>query len=178
MMAKIVNETEEQIRRDPPPTRQHPRGARLSVAETICECMAHSAQDLDMAAVAIFTESGVTARLLSKYRPDPPIFALSPFPHVINRCMLLWGTYPLLCARFHDTDSLVNMAEDILESHAGVQKRQIVGIVAGTRTRSGATNFMRLHMIGDRESDVPSKAAKGRTGKPAKKMAKKSTKRR
>jgi pyruvate kinase len=92
--------------------------------------------------------------------------------------MLLWGTYPLLCARFHDTDSLVNMAEDILESHAGVQERQIVGIVAGTRTRSGATNFMRLHMIGDRESDVPSKSVKVRTGKPAKKVAKKSAKRR
>lgn len=174
MMAKIVTETEEQIRRDPPETRPHARGARLSVAETICECMAHSAQDLDMAAIAIFTESGATARLLSKYRPDPPIYALSPFEKVINRSMLLWGTYPLLCSRFHDTDSLVNMAEDILESHAGVKERQIVGIVAGTRTRSGATNFMRLHMIGDREIDVPSRARrKPATKKTVKKAAKK-----
>jgi pyruvate kinase len=173
MMAKIVTETEEQIRRDPPANRHHPRGARLSVAETICECMAHSAQDLDMAAIAIFTESGTTARLLSKYRPDPPIFALSPFEQVINRAMLLWGTYPMLCGRFHDTDALVNMAEDILESRAGVLKRQIVGIVAGTRTRSGATNFMRLHMIGDRETDVPSRAP---TEKPAEKAVKKPSK--
>jgi pyruvate kinase len=134
--------------------------------------MAHSAEDLDLAAIAIFTESGATARLLSKYRPDPPIYALSPFEKVINRSMLLWGTYPILCGRFHDTDSLVNMAEDLLETHGHVQERQIVGIVAGTRTRSGATNFMRLHMIGDRDIDASPKASKKKTaGKLAKKAA-------
>ena len=59
MMAKIVAETEHQIRIDPPTKCcGHPRGTRLSVAETICECMAHSAEDLELAAIAIFTESG------------------------------------------------------------------------------------------------------------------------
>ncbi|MDP9037842.1 MAG: pyruvate kinase [Acidobacteriota bacterium] len=151
MMAKIVVETEEQIRLDPPLRRRHGRSVRLSVAETICECMAHSAQDLELAAIAIFTESGSTARLLSKYRPEPPIFALSPFEEVIRRSMLLWGTFPIRCARFRDTDKLVNMAEEILESRGLVKSREVVGIVAGTRTRSGATNFMRLHMVGDCE---------------------------
>jgi pyruvate kinase len=167
MMAKIVTETEHQIRIDPPPRHHHPRGVSLSVAETICECMAHSADDLDLAAIAIFTESGSTARLLSKYRPDPPIFALSPFEKVINRSMLLWGTYPLLCERFHDTDTLVGMAEDILESHGYVQARQIVGIVAGTRTKSGATNFMRLHMVGDHDTE-PTITSKGKKKKKKK----------
>jgi pyruvate kinase len=76
--------------------------------------------------------------------------------------MLLWGTYPILCDRFHDTDKLVEMAEDILEAQGHVHERQIVGIVAGTRTKSGATNFMRLHMVGDRdaESDEAPKPAK------------------
>jgi pyruvate kinase len=151
MMAKIVAETEHQIRLDPPARRHLPPNTRLSVAETICECMAHSAQDLELAAIAIFTETGSTARLLSKYHPEPPIFALSPYQKVVNRSMLLWGTFPILCARFRDTDKLVSMAEEILESHGYVQHSQIVGIVAGTRTRSGATNFMRLHMIGDRD---------------------------
>jgi len=151
MMAKIVAETEHQIRLDPPARRPVVPTTRLSVAETICECMAHSAQDLELAAIAIFTETGSTARLLSKYHPEPPIFALSPHQRVVNRAMLLWGTFPILCAHARDTDKLVNMAEEVLESHGYVQRSQIVGIVAGTRTRSGATNFMRLHMIGDRE---------------------------
>ena len=153
MMAKIVTETEHQIRIDPRPALGHAPSVRLSIAETICECMSHAADDLDVAAIAIFTETGITARLLSKYHPDPPIFALSPFEKVINRSMLLWGTYPILCDRFRDTDKLVNMAEEILESRGHVQPRQIVGIVAGTRTKSGATNFMRLHMVGDRDTD-------------------------
>ena len=48
----------------------------------------------DLAAIAIFTESGNTVRLLSKYRPDAPIYALSPDPNVVHRLMLLWGTTP------------------------------------------------------------------------------------
>ncbi|WP_263383880.1 pyruvate kinase [Granulicella arctica] len=154
MMAKIVVETEHQMRTDPQPGEPRPRSVSLSVAETICECMAHAADDLDVAAIAIFTETGGTARLLSKYRPSPPIYALSPFEKVINRSMLLWGTYPILCDRFDDTDMLVGMAETILEKLGYVRQSQVLGIVAGTRTRSGATNFMRLHMVGDREAEI------------------------
>ncbi len=160
MMAKIVTETEHQIRIDPPPALGHHPSVRLSIAETICECMSHAADDLDVSAIAIFTESGATVRLLSKYHPEPPIFALSPFEKVINRCMMLWGTYPILCERFRDTDKLVGMAEEILETQGHVHQRQIVGIVAGTRTKSGATNFMRLHMVGDRDTEVETLQAK------------------
>jgi pyruvate kinase len=151
MMAKIVVETEQQMRLEPSSTRSSKHIAKLSVAETICECMAHSAEDLDVAAIAIFTETGATARLLSKYRPEPPIYALSPDEKVVYRAMLLWGTYPILCRRFSDTDKLVNMAEDTLEALGVIQPRQVLGIVGGTSTTSGATNFMRLHMVGDRD---------------------------
>ena len=150
MMNKIVLETEAQMHLQPQvPVLRHTRKS-LTVPETICECMAHSAQDLDLAAIAIFTESGNTARLLSKYRPDSPIYALSPFEHVVHRSMLLWGTFPIQCERFVGTDKLVNMAEDILEKAGYVKSKQVVGIVAGTATKTGATNFMRLHLVGDR----------------------------
>lgn len=170
MMAKIVAETEHQIRLDPPPRRNVPQATRLSVAETICECMAHSAEDLELAAIAIFTETGSTARLLSKYRPEPPIFALSPYEKVVHRGMLLWGTYPILCQHARDTDKLVSIAEGVLEKNGYVQRNQVVGIVAGTRTKSGATNFMRLHMIGDRAvSETAKKSAKAKKSDKAKK---------
>jgi pyruvate kinase len=161
MMATIVRETEQQMRLNPQPKLK--RNPRLSVAETICECMAHAADELEVAAIAIFTESGMTARLLSKYRPEAPIYALSPDEMVVNRAMLLWGTYPILCKRFVGTDKLVEMAELILSDLGFVEARQVVGIVAGTRTLSGATNFMRLHMVGDREEEI------GKTKKAKKK---------
>jgi pyruvate kinase len=160
MMAKIVAETEHQIRLDPMRQR-HSQQTRLSVAETICECMAHSAEDLELAAIAIFTETGVTARLLSKYRPVPPIFALSPYEKIIRRATLLWGTFPMLCEHSRSIDRMVDVAEEMLVQQAGIVNGQIVGIVAGTRTRSGATNFMRLHTIGDREA-APGKVKKTR----------------
>ena len=74
----------------------------------------------------------------------------SPFEEVVSRCMLLWGTFPIQCDRFKDTDKLVEMAEDMLEHGGFVHAKDVVGIVAGTATRTGATNFMRLHLIGDR----------------------------
>lgn len=157
MMAKIVTETEHQMRIEPQPQLARIKPTHLSVAETICECMAHAAEDLDVGAIAIFTETGATARLLSKYRPDPPIYALSPHEEIINRSMLLWGTYPILCERFRDTDKLVEMAEVLLQRKGYVQERQVVGIVAGTQTLSGATNFMRLHMVGDRDTEPKKK---------------------
>ena len=149
MMNKIVLETEEQMRLDPV-ARLSTKRKSLTIPETICECMAYSALDLDLAAIAIFTETGNTARVLSKYRPESPIFPLSPDQAVANRCMLLWGTWPILCDRFSGTDTLVHMAEEILRQRKFVHAQQIVGIVAGTQTKSGATNFMRLHRVGDR----------------------------
>jgi pyruvate kinase len=81
--------------------------------------------------------------------------------------MLLWGTFPILCAAELDTDKLVSMGEEILESQGYIHRSQIVGIVAGTRTKSGATNFMRLHMVGDRvekpaKQTAPAKKAKSK----------------
>jgi pyruvate kinase len=88
--------------------------------------------------------------MLSKYRPDAPIYAFSPDESVVGRSMLLWGTWPILCDRFVGTDKLVGTAEDMLEARGYVKQKQVVGIVAGTATKTGATNFMRLHVIGDR----------------------------
>ncbi len=149
MMAKIVTETEEQMLLEP--RRSTPWQRRsLSIPETICECMAHSAEDMDLAAIAIFTESGNTARLLSKYRPEAPIYAMSPFEQVVQRIMLLWGTHPICVSRFEGTDMLVQVAENVLQGAGFVKSGQVVGIVAGTATKTGATNFMRLHSIATR----------------------------
>jgi pyruvate kinase len=157
MMAKIVVETETQMREsaiDTPVFAQH-RRARLSIAETICESMAHAAEDLDISAIAVFTESGATARQLSKYRPGPQIYALSSVEVVINRMTLLWGVLPVLCAKNYTTEQMVVEAERMLGDKGFVHARQIIGIVAGTRTKTGSTNFLRLHVLGDTISEPP-----------------------
>ena len=63
--------------------------------------------------------------------------------------MLLWGTHPICGCRFEGTDTLVQVAEGVLEGAGFVKPGQVVGIVAGTATTTGATNFMRLHSIAE-----------------------------
>jgi pyruvate kinase len=153
MMAKIVCETEVQMAASAVPKRRQFR--RLSISETICESVAHAAQELDMRAIAVFTETGTTARLISKYRPFADIYAFSHIPAVCNRVNLLWGVKPVDAPHTPATDSMVRSAEKLLLDHKFVDKQDIIGIVAGTRTTSGSTNFLRLHVIGSQDLDTP-----------------------
>lgn len=148
MMARIVSETERHMRDNGEP---EPRDRRhgLTIAETICEATAHAADDLDLRGIALFTESGATARQLSKYHPTAPIFALSPLEVTVNRLNLLWGTTPIRCPKVNSTEALVDCAESLLEKGGYVRPREVIAIVAGTRTKSGSTNFMRLHAMGE-----------------------------
>ena len=151
MMARIVTETEVHIKEAGSGV-SHEHRSGLSIPETICEATAHAADDLDLRAIAVFTESGSTARQLSKYHPSAPIFALSPLDITVNRLNLLWGTTPLRCPRVNTTEAQVHWAETLLEKGGYVRSREVVAIVAGTRTKSGSTNFMRLHALGETNS--------------------------
>jgi pyruvate kinase len=148
MMARIVTDAEYHIKEQnlsiPRERRSH-----LSIAETICEATAHAADDLDLRGIALFTESGQTARQLSKYHPSAPIYALSPVDVTINRLSLLWGTTPIRCPKVNSTEALVEVAESLLEQGGYIRPREVIAIVAGTRTKSGSTNFLRLHVMGE-----------------------------
>ncbi len=63
---------------------------------------------------------------------------------------LLWGVHPIECAKMSTTESMVEEAEDVLTEGGYVKPQEILGIVAGTRTLTGSTNFLRLHILGDR----------------------------
>jgi pyruvate kinase len=149
MMARIVVDAERNIKEQEYADRRKQRRTRLSIAETICEATAHAADDLDLRGIALFTESGQTARQLSKYHPSAPIFALSPVEITINRLNLLWGTTPIRCPKVNSTEAMVECAESLLAQNDLVRPREVVAIVAGTRTKSGSTNFLRLHVMGE-----------------------------
>jgi pyruvate kinase len=148
MMARIIAEAEMHMRLEES-SEPMQRRSRLSIAETICEATAHAADDLELRGIAVFTESGFTARQLSKYHPSVPIYALSPLEVTINRLNLLWGTTPIRCPKANTTEALVDTAETLLEKGGYVRPHEVIAIVAGTRTKSGSTNFLRLHVMGE-----------------------------
>lgn len=86
IMDRIICEAESHTE-DTMLRRRHHR--TLSISETICESVAHAAMDLDMKAIAVYTETGTTARLISKYRPQCPIYALASNPAVVARMNLM-----------------------------------------------------------------------------------------
>jgi pyruvate kinase len=147
MMARIVAETEAHT---PHPLKPGHREARhLSIAETICESMAHAAQDLQVRAIAVFTETANTARMLSKYRPAADIYAFSSSETVRNRMNALWGTLPLICPPQMSVERMAQFAEDELRRLNVLSPGDVFGLVAGTRNSPGATNFMRLIQVRD-----------------------------
>jgi pyruvate kinase len=162
MMAKIVSETESTMRATTKRDRDRPNRMRLSIGETICESMAHAADDLDLSAIAVFTESGTTARQLSKYRPRTTIYGLSSVDVTINRMAMLWGVLPVKCTKLNTTDQMVDAAEQLLEEGGYVRPREVIGIVAGTRTKSGSTNFLRLHVLGDYQAEHAKEVARAK----------------
>lgn len=125
----------------------------LSVAETICESIAHSAEDLPMGAIAIFTETGNTARMISKYRPKAPIYAFTHIVPVVQRMNLYWGVHPVRCPQARSAEQMVTMAEQDLWTRGLLEPGDVLGVVAGTRQASGSTNLMRLHVVTEQEAE-------------------------
>ena len=145
MMDRIIREAEASghIFVRPRPT------AELNVAETISEAVCHAAEELRMKVIAVFTESGSTARLISKYRPRSPIIAFSPNHETRRRLSLLWGVTARSIRPVRDIDGLTKLADERLLEEKFVRKGDVVGIVAGTPLGTrGTTNLMKLHTVG------------------------------
>lgn len=149
MMARIILEAEASIAQLRPAPRRRHQEHRYSVAETICESIAHAAEDLPMRAIAVFTESGNTARMLSKHRPKVSIYAFSRRPEVCNRMNALWGVHPVHKEEWRSAEAMLRTAEEELLAKGLLRPGDVLGLVAGTKLTSGATNFMRLHTVGE-----------------------------
>lgn len=149
MMVRIILEAEASMSNLPPSPRRRREKHRYSVAETICESIAHAADDLPMGAIAVFTESGNTARMLSKHRPKVCIYAFSRRFEVCNRMNCLWGVHPVHKEGWESAEAMLKTAEDELLPKGRIRAGDVLGLVAGTKLTSGATNFMRLHTVGE-----------------------------
>jgi pyruvate kinase len=145
MMASIIEEAEASIREFPRPALQE----QLKVAGTVAELVCHASRELHMKVIAVFTHSGFTARLVSRYRPLVPVVAFSPEAETRRRMALIWGVLPRKIPDVQKVDGLAKVAEKRLLEERLVRKGDVIGIVAGTPMGiRGTTNFMKFHIIG------------------------------
>lgn len=126
------------------------RNLSMSITEAISQSVTHTAANLGVEAIITPTQSGHAARMISKYRPKAPIVAVTFSPSVHRRLTLVWGIHPVLSEQAETTDQLVEYSIDKgLETGLVTRGSQVIvtaGVPVGV---SGATNLMKVHVIGN-----------------------------
>ncbi len=148
MMARIVSAAEISPRYGWYGRNRRAASETMTVPESICESVAHMTEALKLSAIAVFTQSGSSARLISKYRPPVPVFAFSPLPEITRRTALFWGVHPVHLPPVQSTDRMVEEAASWLRRHGVVRPGAVIAVIAGTPiSRRGTTNLLKLHRI-------------------------------
>jgi pyruvate kinase len=130
----------------------HGKYLRLMPGKEVSESVAHAscilADHLDAAAIVAPTQSGLTARNISRFRPKRPIIALSPHPPIVRRLSLFWGCLPSLVPDPKGTDDMIETAAQSALHTGTVTKGDLVVITAGHPVwQAGTTNMLRVKRL-------------------------------
>jgi pyruvate kinase len=121
-----------------------------TVASAVSQAATEIAINLEAHTIVAFTESGNTARLISKYRPEARIIAFTPNEVTLRRMALFWGVSPHQFERRDYSDEELAAAAAILEGEGVARKGDRVVMVAGVPPNQRAsTNLVKVHVIGE-----------------------------
>jgi len=146
MMAKIIDEAESMGSR----TRagRLEKAENLSFPEAVCNAAFHASKSINARAIVVFTQTGSTARLISKFRPSADIFGVTPHAHVMNRMVLYWGVYPLQMSEITNVEQLIEKLENLLLKLKLVTAGDKLIILTGAPiVQKGSTTLMKLHEV-------------------------------
>ena len=123
---------------------------QISVSDATAHAACLTAKDVNAAAIVTVSESGNTARLLSKYRPKQPIIACVMDEQVQRQLSLSWGITPLMMALAHSTDELIEMSTALAQKNGYLHNGELAVVTAGVPVGvSGTTNMIKIHMVGN-----------------------------
>ena len=123
---------------------------KISVSDATAHAACLTARDVNAAAIVTVSESGTTARLLSKYRPKQPIIACVMDEQVQRQLSLSWGITSLLMGPAHSTDELIEMSTALAEKNGYLHNGELTVVTAGVPVGvSGTTNMIKIHMVGN-----------------------------
>ncbi|HNB20965.1 MAG TPA: pyruvate kinase [Candidatus Melainabacteria bacterium] len=119
-----------------------------SASQAVAHAAVAMALDMDAKAVATFTKTGSTARLVSQFRPPVSIIALTQHEYVYRQLSLLWGTTPLMLTEVSDSESTLALVEETLLKRGLVSPKDNIIITGGLPIAArGAANFVKLSTI-------------------------------
>ncbi len=123
---------------------------RPDVTSAISHATCTTAHDLGAAAVITVSKSGMTSRMLSKYRPNCPIISGTPSEKVWRQTNMSWGVVPIMIEEKDNTDDLIDHVIDVAQQHKLLKNGDLVVITAGVPLGiSGTTNLMKVHLVGN-----------------------------
>lgn len=100
-------------------------------------------------AIACLTHTGSSVRVLSKYRPDSPVVAITDSEEILRKLSIVWGARGLVIPEIAATDDVFILVEDVLRSGGWAKDGDLVVITVGVPTlRRGTTNTIKVHEVG------------------------------
>jgi pyruvate kinase len=145
-MARIAAETENAIRARG--FQDLPAGPDPSNAKILADAAYHTAREAKAAAIVVFTATGSSARLVSRYRPPVCIYAMTPHESVAKQLMVNYAVNSVLAPEVASTDEMLAQIDRVLTEERHLKKGDTVVFLAGQPVgRPGTTNLMKLHRI-------------------------------
>jgi pyruvate kinase len=122
---------------------------RPTQAEIVAEASEQAARAAEARAIVVFTQTGATARLISRYRPAVPVVAFTPFEQVARQLTVVSGVFPIVAPLMASTDEMIALMDRLAIEDGRLRSGDPVVFVAGQPIgRPGSTNMMILHRIG------------------------------
>ncbi|MCX8722764.1 pyruvate kinase [Lactobacillus sp. B4005] len=151
-MAEIDERTEQELlKRNTLALQRFEEYKGSNVTEAIGESVVRTAQELGVKTIITATNSGYTARMISKYRPNANILALTFDEKIQHSLGICWGVQPMLTEKPESTDDMFEVAAKVAKEQGYVKDGDLVIIVAGVPVGdSGTTNLMKLQIIGSK----------------------------
>lgn len=148
-MSKIARTTEQALPYEEYLKQKTELGS-ISVPDALSHATCQTARELGVAAIVTATSSGHTAQMVSKYKPEAPIIAVTPEERIIRKLQLVWGVYSVKVGFTKSTDEMLKMAvEGALES-GFVKNGDVIIITAGVPVGiQGTTNLIKVQTIGE-----------------------------
>lgn len=121
----------------------------ITTTDAISHATVQVAYELNASAIITSTETGYTARMVSKYRPQAVIVAVTPREKMVRRMLLMWGVQPVFVSQSSNTDEMMSNAIAGAMSSGWVKTGDLVVITAGVPVGiTGTTNMIRVYTVG------------------------------
>jgi pyruvate kinase len=124
------------------------RDKRRSIPNAISQAVGQIAENLGAAAIMTLTQTGATARNVSKFRPKTPILAITPHVNVARQLQMVWGVRPLLVLELPSTGQTFQAAINVAQEKNLLTEGDLVVMTAGTlQGVSGSTDLIKVEIV-------------------------------